>query len=64
MEISVDGICTVEVISWGNTDNPWKPVRNYTFNSYGDAKVFLNEEKDYRYSYMHKYNVTILMENY
>lgn len=56
--------CIVERVMWGNTDNIWKPIHSYTFGSYDEAKVFLNEEKSYRYSYMHKYNVEIKMENY
>lgn len=49
--------CTVEKVMWGNTDNIWQPIREYTFKSYDDAKQFLIEEKGYQFSYMHKYNL-------
>jgi hypothetical protein len=56
--------CTIEKISWGNTDNVWKPTRLYTFNTYEEGKSFLLKEKEYQFSYMHRYNVTNTIENW
>jgi hypothetical protein len=56
--------CIVEKIMWGNTDNTWKPTREYTFKSYEDARVFLTEEKSYQFSYMHKYNLNHIIEDW
>lgn len=57
-------ICSVEKIWWGNTDNTWKPKTELSFASFEAAKEFINKEKAYMFSYMHKYNVLVTIENY
>jgi hypothetical protein len=56
--------CKIEEIRWGNTDNQWKPIYTYHFNTYQEGIDFLTKQKEYRYSYMHKYNLTHTIENY
>jgi hypothetical protein len=55
--------CIIEYILWGNTDNKYKPKFIYEFNSYEKALKFINELKDYMYSYMHKININHTIEN-
>jgi len=56
--------CKIEEVCWGNTDNQWKPIRTHYFNTYQEGLDFLTKQKEYRYSYMHKYNLTHTIENY
>lgn len=56
--------CIVEKIFWGNTNNTWKPVVTINFDSFEEAKTFVNKEKAYLFSRMHKYNISVKIENY
>lgn len=55
---------TIEKILYGNTTNSWKPVINYNFDSYNKAKEFLNKDKQYTFSHLHRYNLTLNINNY
>ena len=57
-------VCIVEKQLWGNTNNSWKPVTYFNFDSFEEAKEFLTKDKEYLFSYMHKYNVSVNIDNY
>lgn len=57
-------MCKVEKIHWGNTDNNWKPVSYFDFDSFDDAREFIRKDKDYAFSHLHKYNISLNIENY
>jgi hypothetical protein len=56
--------CKVEKIWWGNTDNIWKPISEIYFDSFELAKEFIDAEKKWMFSYMHRYNISLKIENY
>jgi|688.fasta_scaffold00323_13 hypothetical protein len=56
--------CTIEKVLWGNTNNTWKPTSYYSFDSFEKAKEFLNNDKDYLFSKLHTYNVSVKIINY
>ncbi len=56
--------CKVEKIVWGNTDNVWKPTSEIYFETFELAKEFVDEEKKNKFSYMHRYNISLKIENY
>lgn len=57
-------ICTVEIILWGNTNNSWKPSTTREFSSFEAAKDFVKKEKEYSFSHLHQYNLSMNLNNY